>query len=285
MTAPRDETIRPNIDPATVAGFGEEWSRYDQSGADEAELLEAFARYFAVFPWDRLPTSAVGFDLGCGSGRWATFVAPRVAKLHCVDASPKALEVARRNLRHLPNCELHLASVEDIPLSDGSMDFGYSLGVLHHVPDTEAGIRSCVAKLKMGAPLLLYLYYAFDNRPSWFRYLWRASDVMRRGISRLPTGSRVALTHVIAAGVYWPLAQLSDGAEPLGLDVRSIPLSFYRRQSFNTMRTDALDRFGTRLERRFTRAEIRGMMERAGLSHIRFHDGEPHWCAVGLRQT
>lgn len=31
--------------------------------------------------------SIIGFDLGCGSGRWAFFVAPKVAKLHCIDRS------------------------------------------------------------------------------------------------------------------------------------------------------------------------------------------------------
>jgi len=266
-----------------VAGFGEEWSRYDQTGADDAELRQVWDRYFAVFPWDRLPENAVGFDLGCGSGRWARLVAPRVARLHCVDASPKALEVARRNLRSLPNCEFHEASVDRIPLADASMDFGYSLGVLHHVPDTEAGIRACVQKLKPGAPLLLYLYYAFDNRPAWFRAMWRLSDLFRRRISRLPTRARIATTQLIAATVYLPLARTSAVAERLGMDVSSFPLSFYRRHSFYTMRTDALDRFGTRLEQRFTAAQIRTMMERAGLRDIRFHEGEPFWCAVGYR--
>jgi hypothetical protein len=49
------------------------------------------------------------------------------------------------------------------------------------------------------------------------------------------------------------------------------------------MRTDALDRFGTRLEQRFTRTEIRGIMEAAGLVDIRFSDAPPFWCAVGRR--
>ena len=51
------------------------------------------------------------------------------------------------------------------------------------------------------------------------------------------------------------------------------------------MATDALDRFGTRLEKRFTAPEIRGMMERAGLVDIRFSEGEPFWCAVGFRRS
>tara|TARA_B110000003_G_C16618896_1_gene522335 strand:+ start:251 stop:421 length:171 start_codon:yes stop_codon:yes gene_type:complete len=28
------------------------------------------------------------------------------------------------------------------------MDFGYSLGVLHHIPDTQVWLNSCVQKLK-----------------------------------------------------------------------------------------------------------------------------------------
>jgi hypothetical protein len=49
------------------------------------------------------------------------------------------------------------------------------------------------------------------------------------------------------------------------------------------MRTDALDRFGTRLEQRFTAAEIRQMMEEAGLEKIQFSETMPFWCAVGYK--
>ena len=49
------------------------------------------------------------------------------------------------------------------------MDFGYSLGVLHHLEDTQAGMAACVRKLKPGAPFLVYIYYALENRPIWFR--------------------------------------------------------------------------------------------------------------------
>ena len=67
-----------NLDPAVVEGFGQEWSRFDQSAVQAGELRALFEAYFAVFPWASLPANAVGFDLGCGSGRWAQFVAPRV---------------------------------------------------------------------------------------------------------------------------------------------------------------------------------------------------------------
>jgi ubiquinone/menaquinone biosynthesis C-methylase UbiE len=272
-----------NIDRDTVEGFGAEWSRFDQRELPAAELQALFEQYFSVFPWECLPPHAQGFDLGCGSGRWARAVAPRVGRLHCIDAAAPALEVARRALAGQDNCTFHHASVEAIPLDDASMDFGYSLGVLHHVPDTLGGLRACARKLKPGAPFLVYLYYAFDNRPAWFRALWRASDLGRRVLSRLPFRLRALACDAIALTVYLPLTRLARLAHRAGRKVDAWPLSAYRDLSFYVMRTDALDRFGTRLEQRFTRAQIQAMLQQAGFTDVRFRDGEPYWCAVGIK--
>jgi SAM-dependent methyltransferase len=273
-----------NLDDKTVEGFGEEWSRFDQVGLSDDELRAQFAKYFKVFPWDALPAGATGFDLGCGSGRWAKMMAPRVGTLHCVDASAAALKVAEKNLAGAPNIKFHHASVDAIPFADSSMDFGYSLGVLHHIPETAAGIASCATKLKPGAPFLVYLYYAFDNRPAWFRAVWKISDILRSGISALPFSLKKLVTDTIAVFVYWPLARTAVALEKLGLNVGNLPLSTYRRHSFYTMRTDALDRFGTRLEQRFTRGEIERMMKAAGFESVEFSDDEPYWCAVGWKK-
>jgi ubiquinone/menaquinone biosynthesis C-methylase UbiE len=273
-----------NADDRTIAGFGDEWERFDQSKVDREESLAGFNQYFAVFPWARLPENPVGFDLGCGSGRWAEHVAQKIGngKLHCIDPSA-AIAVARRNLSEQTNCEFHQATVDEIPLADSSMDFGYSLGVLHHVPDTAAGIKACVEKLKIGAPFLVYLYYAFDNQPPWFRVIWKLSDFLRKLICRLPHALRFLVSQVFAVMVYWPLARTAKLLEKSGRSVTSFPLSAYRHHSFYTMRTDALDRFGTSLEQRFTRAQIERMMSDAGLSEIRFHEGGAFWCAAGVR--
>jgi glycosyltransferase involved in cell wall biosynthesis/SAM-dependent methyltransferase len=273
-----------NLDPETVRGFGDEWSRFDQTGVSDEELDFFFDRYFSIFPWETLPKDAVGFDMGCGSGRWAKRVAPRVGRLICVDASPAVLEVAKRALRERPNCRVSLASVDALPIPDRSMDFGYSLGVLHHVPDTKAGLAACVGKLKPGAPFLLYLYYSLDNRSAWYRSLWRLSDFFRSVSSRTPYPLRAGIAFLLALFVYWPCARISALIDWMGGNSASFPLSYYRRSSFYTMATDALDRFGTRLERRFSRAEIEAMMSFSGLEDIRFREEMPYWVAVGFRR-
>ncbi|MBU4289258.1 MAG: glycosyltransferase, partial [Proteobacteria bacterium] len=273
-----------NVDPLVVRDFGLEWLHFDQSKLSPMDQGEIFSEYFANFPMQNLQNKAIGFDLGCGSGRWAAMVAPRVAELLCIDPSSNAINIARKNLTTFKNCKFHQAGVDNIPLPDNSADFGYSLGVLHHIPDTAGGIKSCVRKLKSGAPFLLYLYYAFDNRPIWFRFLWKISNCGRILLSRTPYRVKSFCCDLIATFIYWPLARTSWILEKIGLDIESFPLSYYRNRSFYVMRTDALDRFGTKLEKRFTKQQIQNMMEEAGLQDIRFNEGPPYWVAVGTKK-
>lgn len=274
--------MKRNVDQGTVDSFGDEWTRFDQSKLPEAESRAVFDRYFAIFPWASLPSDASGFDMGCGSGRWSRWVAPRVGRLHCIDPS-SALEVAKKNLAGLSNVQFHRGGVDDQCLPRDSQDFGYSLGVLHHIPDTKRALQACVDMLKPGAPFQLYLYYAFDNRSAAFRMVWRASEFVRAMVSRLPPSPKRLAAEVIAAVVYFPLARSAAVLEKLGFGVSWIPLSFYRDKSFYTMRTDSRDRFGTPLEQRFSRAEIERMMVSCGLGEISFSEAEPYWCAVGRK--
>jgi SAM-dependent methyltransferase len=268
------------VDAPTVEGFGYEWTKFDQSSVEAGELEAIFESYFALFPWTGLPVDAVGFDLGCGSGRWARLAAPKVRGVLGVDASVAALGVARRNA---PHCPLVVATAGALPFRPSSLDFGYSLGVLHHTPDPLRGVRDAVAALKPGAPFLVYLYYAFDNRPWWFRATWQATDVLRRAVSRAPGPVRYGASQLLAFGVYLPLARLARTLERSGRNVEILPLSAYRDRSLYSMRTDALDRFGTRLEKRFTKAQVAELLADAGLERVRVSGGPPYWCALGFK--
>jgi ubiquinone/menaquinone biosynthesis C-methylase UbiE len=275
--------VKQNADQKVIDDFGAEWAKFDQTGLSEAEQRALFDDYFSIFPWHKLPPTAKGMDVGCGSGRWANLFAPKVGHLLLVDPAAAALNVAKHKLRQRDNVSFHHADVAHLPGADGEFDFAYSLGVLHHVPDTAMAIRSVSEKLKPGAPFLVYLYYALDNRPAWFRGLWRISNVVRNAIAAAPRPVKHLLCEAIAATVYWPLARIAKLAEAVGLNAHQFPLHFYRHLSYYTMRTDALDRFGTTLEQRFTRPQIKAMLEQAGFVDVQFRDGEPYWCAVGIK--
>ena len=51
------------------------------------------------------------------------------------------------------------------------------------------------------------------------------------------------------------------------------------------MKTDALDRFGTKLESRYTKLEIKNMMINAGLENITFSNNIPFWIALGYKKN
>src|SRR5665213_102524 len=124
-----------NVDANVARGFGKEWStfRQDEESLSREQRQAIFDDYFRIFPWNLLPRGGgTGIDVGCGTGRWSMMVAPRVAHLHCLDVSAEVVAVARENLKGTQNVSFHTNSVAEIPIPMESLDFAFSLGVLHH---------------------------------------------------------------------------------------------------------------------------------------------------------
>jgi hypothetical protein len=166
------------------------------------------------------------------------------------------LTVALTKLAGATNVSFHQTSLEAMPLADGSMDFGYSLGC-STICRTRAPASPPVSKSSSRARRFVYVYYAFDNRPACFRLLCLTRDYLRRSVAKAPFRQKSMIAELFAAVVYWPLARSAKLFGNLGVDVANWPLSTYQRRSYYGMRTDALDRFGTRLEHRMTRPQIR----------------------------
>ena len=275
--------MKNNIDKKTVESFGDEWSRMPQNTLTNKEKNKIFNDYFSIFPFDIIDANSIGFDMGCGSGRWAGVISPLVGKLYCIDASSKAIKVAKNNLATYNNIEYILASVGKNNLKI-KCDFGYSLGVLHHVPNTYSAIESCGKLLKKNAPFLLYLYYSFDNKPLWYKLVWKSSEIVRFLVNKAPPLLKIFISNVIAIFVYFPLARISKILSIFGLDVSNIPLSYYKDKSFYTMRTDSRDRFGTPLEQRFSKNEIKKMLHESGFKDIKFSENKPYWVVVAYKK-
>lgn len=276
---------KKNIDQKVVEDFGNEWNSFSQKNLSSGDLEQGINSYFRIFPFEKVDHDSVGADFGCGSGRWVPALAPHVKKIYCIDPS-SAIQVAKDNLnKTYNNLAFEQADISENSIPNESLDFGYSLGVLHHIPDSQAALNDCVKKLKKGSPFLLYIYYKFDNQPFWYFYLWKISDLFRKVICKLPYKIKLFLTFFIALFVYLPIARSANIIELIGLPVKSWPLSDYRKKTFYTMRTDSLDRFGTKLEHRFTKNEIQRMMEISGLEKICFDEkNAPYWCAVGYKK-
>ncbi|MCS7003805.1 MAG: class I SAM-dependent methyltransferase [Cytophagales bacterium] len=274
-----------NIDQATVDAFGEEWTKF--ASFSNSEIQAAGDEYFDIVPpqiFDKERTIAL--DLGCGTGRWAKYLASKVKFVEAIDPS-KAVFSAVDFTTDVQNIRISQASVESIPFPDESFDFVMSLGVLHHVPDTQEALNKLVKKLKIGGYCLIYLYYALDNRPFYYKGLFYISNFFRWWISRLPNSLKKMCCDIIAILGYMPfvvLARFVKKLFPTQKYYEKVPLFYYINKSFHIIRNDALDRFGTPLEQRFTKQEVIKMMENAGLADIVVSPHMPCWHAIGKRK-
>lgn len=274
-------TRQTPADLRLVERFDREWQRFSDMAPDERARL--FSSYFDLVPEETLRSAAVVLDAGCGSGRWAAEVARRGPMVLALDLG-QSVEVTRRNTP-AERITVVQADVRHIPLAPASVDLAYSLGVLHHVEETDAALARIAAAVRPGGLVLIYVYYALDGRGAIFKTAFRTVDLVRRLISRLPQALVPALTGVIAGLIYLPLARTASLLEGLGLKraARKLPLNFYSTLSFRTMQNDSLDRFGTRLEKRYTRQQVVDLLEGAGLRDILVAPNPPYWRASGRK--
>ena len=268
-------------DNNVIRDFGDEWERFNFLDEDKLQSLkEQFDRYIAPLPEElRKRDDLIIADFGAGTGRWSYFLRDFATKLYAVEPAEKAFRVLTSRFRGDSKVVLLHESVESNQIPEKSLDLAVSLGVLHHIADTQGAIRKVAEKIKPGGTFLGYLYYALENKPLLYRALWRLSDSIRKVISRLPKKFKLVLADFMALTIYLPLAKISRILERLSIPVDSVPLHHYKDLSFHVMRNDALDRFGTTLEQRFTQAEIVQMLVSAGFiqKSIRFSSGEPFW--------
>jgi ubiquinone/menaquinone biosynthesis C-methylase UbiE len=113
--------------------------------------------------------SAIGFEstrglrvleIGCGCGSEAERFARAAAHYTAVDLTNAAAVITRRRFQ-LANLEGRFVQgdAENLPFADGSFDFVYSHGVLHHTPDTPRTIREVHRVLSPGGRAVIMLYH------------------------------------------------------------------------------------------------------------------------------
>jgi ubiquinone/menaquinone biosynthesis C-methylase UbiE len=273
---------RQNVDEIVVKSFGDEWDKFNDF--DDKEIDRIGGEYFDIAE-RKLTKNSYVIDIGCGSGRWSKYLADKVGFIEAVDPS-NAIYVADRLLGNKKNVRLSQASSDSLPFDDNTFDFGMSVGVLHHIPDTKKALADCVKKIKRGGFFYVYLYYDFADRGFLFRSAFRMADLLRGWVSRMPSVPKKIICDMIALSVYMPMVVAGKAVASLGFKrfADKLPLSTYRNKSFYIMRNDALDRFGTTLEQRFSKSEIEEMMKGAGLAGIEFSNGMPYHHAIGQKQ-
>jgi len=270
-----------NLDQQVIDGFGHEWAAFDYAESETDDALDSqFSAYCTPIDLTQFNSkSSVAADFGAGSGRWASRLLPYFSLVYALEPSDGANKVLKSKFLKESRMKILQESVGVNSIPAESLDLGVSLGVLHHIPDTGLAIKDVASKIKSGGVFLCYLYYKLDNKPLYYRGLFWTSNSLRWMISRLPYAFRRLIARVIAIFIYLPLARTAKQLSNAGKNVSNFPLHHYANMPFMMLQNDALDRFGTRLEQRFSKKEIVAMLDNAGfdLSTLKFSDVEPFW--------
>jgi SAM-dependent methyltransferase len=106
-------------------------------------------------------------DAGCGTGSGTDYLIhlnPE-AEIIAIDLSEKALEVAKERCnrsgviaKHAKPVEFYNLKLEEATTLPGEFDFINCVGVLHHLPEPQAGIQALASKLKPGGLLHIFVY-------------------------------------------------------------------------------------------------------------------------------
>ena len=182
----------------TTDAFGWEWQRFSTlHGLDQYRLQ--FLDWIDPLEPDFFRDKVV-LDAGCGMGRFALVASTFGARdVIAVDLSD-SVEAARDNARSFPNVHAVQADIYNLPLrSNGhsNVDFVYCIGVLHHLPDPEAGFHALVRHLKPDGAIFAWVYGRENNE-----WLIRFVNPVREGVSsRMPRRLLYGLSFLLALGV------------------------------------------------------------------------------------
>lgn len=270
-----------NLDQGVIDSFGHEWATYDYGETETSEALDAqFMAYCTPIDLTQFnPKTSLAADFGAGSGRWSSRLLPHFSLVYALEPSDGANLVLKNKFSNDPKIVVLQETVGSNSIPLAYLDLAMSLGVLHHIPDTGLAIKDVSRRIKPGGVFLCYLYYSLENKPAYYKMIFKVVDGVRRVISVLPQRIKQLVTSLIAGLVYWPLARFSKVLNKLGINTSNVPLHHYADMPFVMLANDALDRFGTSLEQRFSKAEITEMLRAADfeISTLKFSEIEPFW--------
>jgi SAM-dependent methyltransferase/uncharacterized protein YbaR (Trm112 family) len=271
--APYVSRCQPRVDDRwwraegrTIRSYSYQWRKFKQM----------FPEWEAVFRDSIKPiepgffSGKVGLDGGCGFGRSLYYAASYGAEMIGLDLS-EAVEAARENTRHLPNVHLVQGDIFNPPVRRRSLDFVYSIGVLHHLPDPRAGFLSLSRLLKAGAPMFIWVYLRHRGRQI------AAFTAMRAISTRMP----LRLLNIACLGLaaaQWALIltpyRLLTACSPTRGLAKQMPFTVYSQYPFRVLHTDWFDGLSVPLVNYYRPEEIAEWYRQGAYERVRI---DPDW--------
>ena len=236
--------------------FGRQWNKFRRTQLDNEPMGMSEQSFRRITGWT--PEMLAGktvLDVGCGMGRYLEVAARWGANVVGFDLS-SAVNAAEEHLGAKDNVEILQASLLEPPFAPGSFDFVYSIGVLHHTPDTHQAVRSIARLVKPGGRLAIWVYDAYNplkdaTSKFWRRFTTKLSWPLLLWWSRL----------LIWSPLYW-----LGRYRPFRLMAWIIPVSC--EPQYEARLLDTVDWYGPAYQWKHRYPEVYGWFEDLGFEDI-----------------
>ena len=238
-----------------VKSFSFEWNTHFNTQLDFVRGDDSSEQQFIQktgFTPEQLQGKLV-LDAGVGAGRYSDIVSRWGADVVGVDLS-YAVEASQRNFASRPNVFIAQADIGALPFRPGSFDAIFSIGVLHHTPDTRHYFLKLVPLLKPGGTIAIWVYPREGDyivRERWIRF-----------VNKIPPRMFYAWCR---AFVPWGQKHLANPW--VGLTRRLFPFSTQGLGLENDI-LDTFDGYSPTYHGIHSPEEVEGWFREAGLSNI-----------------
>ncbi len=149
-------------------------------------------------------------DAGIGAGRFAEVVTRWGGEVVGVDLS-YAVDAAYDNIGERRNLHIIQADILHLPFREGIFDYVFSIGVLHHTPDTKRAFTALIPLLKTNGEIAIWVY------AKYYENIQKISTMLRAFTTRMPKKLIYYLSSISIPlyysgplrGILFPLLQLS----------------------------------------------------------------------------
>ena len=246
--------------------FGYEWEYFHEL---VPEYEEQFGRWISVLDRKNLADLYV-VDAGCGTGRNSLCMHKWGAKrVFAFDVQPSTVEVASRNLENYGTIEVKQMSIYKSYLPDAELtDIAFSIGVIHHLADPVAALKSMSSLVKPKGLVVIWVYGKEGNE--WL--LWFLEPV-RKITKHIPMPILNLASNFLAAPLYIALKSPVRKSKYLEL------ISTFR---YWHIRSIVLDQLLPKIANYWKKEEVYDLFEAAGLKNIKVKSvNDMSWSACG----
>ncbi len=207
----------------------------------------------------------VVLDAGCGYGRHSYFAARYGAEVVALDSSSDAVASCAANCRDLSHVHVVQGDLHRPPLREQVFDIVYCFGVLHHLDDPEAALRSLGERVRSGGRLALWVYGPRQG------LTLLVNNALRGATSEMPPEQLHTLSRVVASGLrlfsHTPYVLL-EGLPVAGQVVRHLPVHDHHQWPYEVVVADVFDRLRIPVRRWFKGEELEVLLADAGYADV-----------------